>query len=304
MSNKNTIAVFCNARNELNIIDWAIHHSNIGFDYIIIFDHLSTYPIKNIFGNNNFIFNKSNIIILRSNIEKNNIKQDFMNQALNIAKKKQITWFIYLDADEYIYLHDQFNNNIKNIVNLFIRKSNADLIGINWLMFGTNYLIEEPMNNKFIIENYTRCSFMIDKHIKCLIKTEYAINSTNPHFYHMKYKERMIGLDFNQIVSPYCFHSINIPYHCLPCYIAHYVNQSEETYKRRKLTRMMDDGTWKDKIGNKIHLQYNDEENTQMLKYVPLITEQLEKYFYNNNNNNNMINNDDFNMIPNEIYKK
>jgi hypothetical protein len=45
----NKVGLFCNARDEINIKEWASHHLIIGFDIIIIFGHKSKQPLKEIF---------------------------------------------------------------------------------------------------------------------------------------------------------------------------------------------------------------------------------------------------------------
>ena len=41
-----SVILFTNARDEPNIAEWVAHHLLLGFDKVIIFDHLSKVPIK------------------------------------------------------------------------------------------------------------------------------------------------------------------------------------------------------------------------------------------------------------------
>jgi hypothetical protein len=45
------VGVFCNARDEKNIKEWAAHHLLIGFNSVIIFDHKSIQPLTDVFRN-------------------------------------------------------------------------------------------------------------------------------------------------------------------------------------------------------------------------------------------------------------
>ena len=55
----NSVYVFTNARDEPNIAEWVAHHLLLGFDKIIIFDHLSVIPISTTIGNNFLSFCES-----------------------------------------------------------------------------------------------------------------------------------------------------------------------------------------------------------------------------------------------------
>ena len=46
-TDENLVVLFTNARDEPNIAEWIAHHLLLGFDKIIVFDHLSKVPISN-----------------------------------------------------------------------------------------------------------------------------------------------------------------------------------------------------------------------------------------------------------------
>lgn len=263
----NKVGLFCNARDESNIREWAAHHLLIGFDIIIIFDHKSIIPLKQVFSK----FDKR-VIIKEIKTNKQNIKNTLMNCATNIAKNLNLDWFIYLDADEFLILHNRFKG-VKHFLNTY---SYGDSVGVNWLMFGSNNLIEEP--DGLILENYTRSCINIDKHVKSFVRPQEIINTNNPHFYNMFNKNRMLGLGFNIIQYPQCFNYLNIPYSKSPAYIAHYVFQSENTYKKRKVEKAGDDGIQRTDMGKDIHNHYNDVVNLQPHKYINRIKEFLQYY--------------------------
>jgi hypothetical protein len=261
------VGLFCNARDEKNIKEWAAHHLLIGFDSIIIFDHKSIQPLTEVFSN----FDKR-VTIIPVNLEAGNIKQKLMNSASQIAKKMNLNWFIYLDADEFLILHNFFKG-VKHFLNTY---SYADSIGVNWVMFGSNDLIEEPEG--LILENYNRSCEKLDQHVKTFVRPEQIKYSDNPHYYHMKNTNRMLGIDFRVMKYPQCFNKLNIPFQNCNAYIAHYVYQSEETYKKRKLNLLGDNGIQRSNMGKEIHNLYNDKINLQPQKYVPNIKEFLQHY--------------------------
>ena len=263
----NNVAVFCNARDENNIKEWAAHHILIGFDHVIIFDHKSINPLSNVFAN----FNKK-VKIIKTNLDEGNIKLQLMNTAKNIANNMNLDWFIYLDADEFLILNKIFKG-VKHFLNSY---SYGDSIGVNWLMFGSNNLVNEP--NGLILENYKKSCKMLDRHVKSFVRPNKILNCVNPHYYNMRDPSKMLNINFKQLTSPYCFSNINLPFNKAPAYIAHYVYQSEETYKKRKIDKKADDGTTRNDIGKEIHNQYNDIFNFQPQKYVEQIKQFLHYY--------------------------
>ena len=263
----NNVGLFCNARDEINIKEWAAHHLLIGFDIIIIFDHKSKISLKEIFIN----FDRR-VNIIRIDLETNNIKLILMNKAKEIAKKLNMDWFIYLDADEFLILNNMFKG-VKHFLNTY---SYGDSIGVNWLMFGSNNFVNEPSG--LLLENYTRSQDKIDQHVKSFVRPNEIKNCENPHFYNIRNPLRMLGIDFKIMKKPYCFNNIDISFYKAPAYVAHYVYQSESSYKRRKIDLKGDDGTIRSDIGKDIHKLYNNTINIQPQKYLKNIKNFLQHY--------------------------
>ncbi len=263
------VGLFCNARDEKNIKEWAAHHLLIGFDIIVIFDHKSLKPLSDVFSN----FDKR-VSIIKTELPDGNIKTKLMNDAINISKKIDLDWFIYLDADEFLIL----NNKFKGVKHFLDTYSYADSIGVNWLMFGTNHLINEPSG--LILENYTKSSKTLDQHVKSFVRPGEVIHSDNPHYYKIKNPYKMLSLTFNIMTNPQCFNKLltNMPYYRSPAYIGHYVYQSEETYIERKINSIGDNGIRRANLGKEIHKHYNDVENLQPQKYIKQIKEFLQYY--------------------------
>jgi len=122
----NKVGVFCNARDEDNIKEWAAHHILIGFDHVIIFDHKSNNPLSNVFTNFN-----DKVKVIRTELSEGNIKLQLMNTAKTIAKSMNLDWFIYLDADEFLILNNFFKG-VKHFLNSY---SYGDSVGVNWVLY-------------------------------------------------------------------------------------------------------------------------------------------------------------------------
>ena len=269
MSLVKSVALFCNARDEKHIREWATHHLLVGFNHVIIFDHNSIVPLSTVFSN----FDKR-VKIIRYDNSQNNVKITLMNKALQIAKQMRVDWFIYLDADEFII----FNNKFKGVKDFLNKYSFADSVALNWLIFGTNNLKKDP--DDLILNSYTKSDLILNQHVKSFVRPFQAINANNPHFYHIKNPNKMCGTN-NLLTSPYYFNPNNVEYTTVPAFIAHYMYQSEETYNNRKINLPRDDtGAKRTKMDtNHLHSIHNSTENVfPKLKYAGNIKRFLNQY--------------------------
>jgi len=287
--NRNTntkVILFTNARDEENLEEWVAYHLLIGFDEIIIFDHVSKIPISSIFQKYNF----PQLEIHRDNSEKTD-KHTFMLRAYNISKTKQATWMLYMDSDEYLVL--RIHHNIHNFIQDY---NNFHAIGINWIMFGSNYLDSNP--SLYLIDNFTRCSYN-DK-ANCHVKTLVQVNSINisnpvqnPHYWMLKHD-----------LSMYTTHKTHMPigpFNLLtqgihdPAYIHHYHFQSYNSYIRRKVQRIQDDKTSPRPFLSKhdFHLMCNQNTETYLRdNYSNKIKQFLQEHLVESSKIMNIINTD------------
>lgn len=239
--------LFTNARDEKNMKEWVTHHLLLGFDIIYIFDHKSIIPLKNEFRN----FSKK-VIIERIEWE-NPIKLPLMKYAVNIARRMGVDWMLYLDADEFLVL-----NNYMGVIHLLGSYNFAHSLGINWLMFGSSYHKKDPPG--LLIENYTKSVQTIDQHVKTFVRPKYVTSVINPHYYNVAFPNRVFSMNMKNIANT-PFNVWEIDYKDAPAFIAHYINQSEETYRNRKLKLPRDDLLSNRTIDLNMHKQYNDVDN-------------------------------------------
>jgi hypothetical protein len=263
INDTNLVYLFTNARDEPNIAEWIAHHINIGFDKVYVFDHLSVEPIaskiKTDFG--------GKLIILQVK-GSGNIKINLMKDAVNISKKNNVSWMLYLDADEFLCLNK--NTNIKDYLHNFIQ---ADSIGINWLFFGSSMHISQPKG--LLTNNFTMSEIRLNKHVKSFVRPNSVKNIVNPHYYITNSNRYYTGNNRKMEIGP--FNNEIIPFINSTAYIAHYYIQSEEEYNRRK-GRNMDDGTGT-KLGLDVNTIYNNVANNQIQnKYSQKIQDCLSLY--------------------------
>lgn len=267
--------LFANARNEENIMEWVVHHLNLGFDHIFLIDHKSDIPLSLVLK----YIPSDKLTICRK--DDNIIKMNLMHAAKIHAKEKKYDWMIYLDCDEFLILnHD---NDVKDFL---AKYEQYDQVGINWLFFGTNNLDTFSGN---IIENFTKCNDTLNRHIKTFLHLtkpntdHYTI--PNPHLFLLNDLKKSVGVDFKPLdpKEPHFFDN-KTHFNETPVYIAHYIYQSYDRYISRKINLPRDDtNTYRNVIPKKeLHKQYNMVENLgPLLKYNKINTEMIKKYMQN-----------------------
>lgn len=247
------VYLFTNARDEPKIAEWVAHHLLLGFDKIYIFDHKSVTPISNLLVS---MLKDKRIIVTR--VEKDGpIKLGLMTQAVKIAEQNNVSWMLYLDADEFLLLNQ--HTNIKDFLNIF---KFADAIGINWLMFGTSGHKSQPSG--LLTENFIRSDKIINQHVKSFVRPEKVILPVvNQHCYSMINPNRYFAASGNKMLQG-PFNPVPKIFTKVIAYIAHYYTQSEEEHIRRK-SRTMDDGTsGKVNMHSEIHNVHNEVVNGQL----------------------------------------
>jgi len=260
------VYIFTNARDEPNIAEWVAHHILMGFDKVIVFDHLSEEPIQQKIGTN---FDGK--LLVKRVKGSGNIKLNLMMDAVNMANRDNISWMLYLDADEFLLLN-KFTN-VKDFLQYF---KNVDAIGVNWLFFGSSKHKKQPKG--LITENFVRSEIRLNKHVKSFVRPYTVKKVVNPHFYVISNSARYYTANGTRMsMGP--FNVQPLPFFKTPAYIAHYYIQSEEEHLRRK-GRALDDGS-----ANKIQLSpvvdkiYNNVVNNQLKnKYTKKIKDFLNKY--------------------------
>jgi hypothetical protein len=265
-SDNSSVYLFTNARDEPNISEWIAHHLLLGFDKVIVFDHLSKTPILQNLGTN---FDGK--LVVKRVEGSGNIKLQLMTNAVSIATSNNISWMLYLDADEFLLL-----NHVTNIKDFLKYFKYADAIGINWLFFGSSNHVKQPKG--LITENFIKSEIRLNKHVKSFVRPYTVQRVDNPHFYRITNPSRYYTMNGTRMnMGP--FNIQPLPFIKSTAYIAHYYTQSEEEHIRRK-GRQLDDGSVnKNLMQPKVHNIYNDVYNNQMQnKYSKKIKEYLKKY--------------------------
>jgi hypothetical protein len=217
----------------------------------------------------------STLVHGQDNIKIDRIDHDFspefnkltlINKAVDYAKTNNYEWMLYLDGDEFLYLRDD------TTIDDFLKKyGNVDQIGINWLLFGSNYLETEPPG---IRNYYTKSNRFLDRHVKSFVKPSCVEKSVNPHYYLLVDGTKTVAWDGNEFHGPFYGEGIQIDKNRCNAYVAHYFSQCYDVYKKRKIGRTRDDipGAKWDNIlpKEKFHEENNEMENTDLKKYISI----------------------------------
>lgn len=197
---KEKYGIYTTVNNEINIIEWILYHFSIGFNYILINDDNSNPSVKDIVSNYNkgefkYFLNKKEGEYLKNkygNINLNKLdiityykeydvkpgyllKKKYWDYILNILKQKT-EYVLSIDGDEYLTI-----NNNKKINEILIKYDNFDVIKINWLFFGNNN--HKKIESNLLLKSFTKSHNELNRHVKCLAKTEKIISCENPHYF-------------------------------------------------------------------------------------------------------------------------
>ena len=280
----NEYIVSTNARDEDNIIEWIISHLLIGFDKVVIIDHKSIVPIAKLI----FPYHwKHRVVVIRNEMD-GPVKLHFLNKIITPYMLKYCKkYFIHLDADEYIYIKN--NYTIKELFLKYKYLQDSNIITLNWLMFGSNNMDSNPNKYKCIIPTYTRSCNIIHSHFKCMIK----VNILNPFIFinphHIVFKSDQsiyINIMGKKVIytGDVNSHFENLkpiePINTLHCYINHYFVQSREDYFKRKINRNRDDMMAARTEDNSL-IENNEIENTNIINLYPTILNLITKIKFN-----------------------
>lgn len=227
----NASVVFTNARDESHVAEWVQHHLNLGFDRVVVIDHLSARPVLD-----ELAGWSPKVDVCRYSKEVESLMKDkLMNAALWLAAHNGYAWMLYEDVDEYLVL------NKHDSVGSFLEKwSFADQVYINWLMFGSNFLKRDPEGP--ILGRYLRSNGRLAYRHKAMVRPRAAIRAAGPHTYELKAGPSATSLSLDgERAYGLSTKLVKMGYNEVDAYIAHYIVQAEEVYLDRKMRRPRDD---------------------------------------------------------------
>jgi len=163
------IGVCLRVKNDQKFIkDWVNHYLKLEFDYIYIYDNLSSPSVVESLKD----YDENRVIIKNDLVIKSNQKGVYQDC---IDNNKHLDWLLICDSDEFLYLKDI---KVKDFLNNY--SIDTGTILINWLVFGNGgkYVYDY---SKSIFEQFTKrepYDFYYNIYVKSFIRIKY-INKIN-----------------------------------------------------------------------------------------------------------------------------
>jgi len=236
------IGLYINIKNELRMVEFIKYYLKIGIDYFIIFDDDSEKNIKDVLEENN-IDNKIYSLLYSNG---RNFMRDvyntntlWKNEIIPILKDKNIDYVLQVDADEFLFIN-KFSN-IRDLVNYY---EPFDSLKINWLIFGSNYILKN--NSDSVINCFLRSSKKLSWYVKSLTKVSSIVTDKYHSSHVIAVKDgSILKNSLNKIISKENAGNIqegevkHFDYDKVPTYIAHYMLQDPFSYIERKILTPM-----------------------------------------------------------------
>lgn len=188
-----------------------------------------------------------------------------------IARYKNNTrWMAIIDLDEFIVPVN--SNNLKEFLKDYEK---FPALGINWVMFDSNGLINKP--DGLVTENYTRINKdykneqSANIHIKSIVDPKKVIHVITPHSFIYKNLQFAVNENYKKITKyPFAL----IKHSSEKIRINHYYSKSLEEYKARVLKGKADADTAKDFIESYINFKATIPDE-RILRFLPELKERI-----------------------------
>ena len=223
-------AIFNNEARFLN--EWIEFHIQQGADKIYLYNNHSTDDYFRVLSK----YIDSGIVKFRQWPYKNdqaNWNKTQCDCYMDCIKrvKGKVEWVAFIDTDEFL-----FSPLKKPLSDVLASYSDADAIGVNWVMYGTSnveYLGDGRLTQNMIMRS--PLEYPANIHVKSVVRPEKVSGCENPHYFLMKPNTRFVN-EKNEITSgPFSEHSSNI------LRINHYWLRDLSFLKNEKSRRR---GTW------------------------------------------------------------
>jgi hypothetical protein len=200
--------ISANVRDDNVYLDeWIAYHLSLGFEKIIIYDHLSKVPVKSEW---------DKVTVYRLECE-SLFKPEFIHNFT--LKNHKSFWMAHFDVDEFIVLlqHDNINDLLQSY-------EDYGALGIPWSMFGSSGHVTKPKG--LVKDNYLyRREDENPEWIKSIINTQFCSQIVDPHYGICNVPA--VNESFDQIEGS----RANSPRKLIK--LNHYFTRSLEEYKRK-----------------------------------------------------------------------
>lgn len=157
------------------LLEWIAHHRLIGFDKIVIYNNNSTDNSKELLEK----LAKKGVIDYRF-WDKGAHESPQITAYKDALDKAQTEWIFFIDADEFLVLHD--HPNVNSFLQTFDKQPNVNAIGLNWRLFGDSHL--KTADPRPVIERFTWGAVLecpANAHLKSFIRVSGHFGIVNMH---------------------------------------------------------------------------------------------------------------------------
>ena len=118
---------------------------------------------------------------------------------------KKYKYIMFFDADEFLIADDLLKGKslYQILDSVFKRQKKTACLGINWLIFGSSNLVEDPEDG--VINAFTHCArdeFEWNQLVKSCVIPSKIVGWVNPHLPLQTFGYKKINLDGKKIVQP------------------------------------------------------------------------------------------------------
>ncbi len=255
------VSIVAIIKNEADYLDeWINYHKLIGVDHFYIFNNESTDNTKKILQK----YVKEGTVTL-INFPGKERQHDAYNYALN-AWRNESEYMAFIDADEFLFLDDTYNN-LYSCISFLLKKYSADVLAVNWCIFGSSHKKEKPEG--LVIENYIWRSNKdneYNKHIKTICNPRRVIGFRSSHYVTGFTKKYVVGTNGKQVSgalsNEICFDYLRVN---------HYFTKSFAEFEKKRKRGMADQPGIRDDSNFKAY-DFNDVYDDSMKKFVKYLS--------------------------------
>lgn len=236
------IILITKARHAVELEVWLRWYLNIlGFDKVILYDNESPIDVKKICNKfNNVEYNFLNGFVNQSKLYDMRLKLEKFDDDINDK------WIAFLDDDEFLYIGEKYNHNIKELIQAVKNKYNCKKVCFPIFNFYSKEFFEKRNGNIPLINTHTyysenlprsfTCKLGILRNtiVKCVIDAKYdwkfIKNNGSPCFRNPVIDENIPELAFSErgeSIQNAFLQSYKIN---TDCFVAHYQFRSEEEW--------------------------------------------------------------------------
>ena len=250
------------------IKEWIEYHLLIGVDHFFILDNESTDDVYSVL----LPYIEEQLITYvpwRDSSHRDiqfetvvNTQQKGLAYVLSLYGCKSL-WTALIDDDEFLL--PKSNRTMKDVLKDYTDHGG---LAIGWAWFGSNGHISKP--NGLVIESFTKRRMELDRLHKAVIQPQYFKRMKTVHFPIFIQSYSLVTEKFDVIPS----HTLNYDT-CDIIQLNHYKVKSKDDWTERIQRGAVAGPPWIDKLADFYAFNYNDVEDTDILKFLPALKKRM-----------------------------